>query len=128
MKVPFSTFTTESFNRFNVTLAPFQAGIHAPIEYRVVHTDLPGWTKPAVRIEVVEGHTRPAFEVYILNEDGSKPAAEYSKANYWDIGSGHTLAHKIHDLVLQRYRDTTGNTQNVILTVTVMGTNPAVVC
>jgi len=129
MKVPFSTYTTERVNRYNVTLAPYQAGIKAPIEYRVVYTDLPGFTQPPVRISAVDlGYIRPSFEVYILNEDGSKPEATYSKGNYWDIGSGHTLAQKIHDLVLQRYRDTTGNTENVILTVTVMGTDPKVIC
>lgn len=36
MKVPFSTYTTEAVNHFHLTLAPFQASITAPIEYRVV--------------------------------------------------------------------------------------------
>lgn len=130
MKVPFSTYTTEAVNRYNVTLAPYQAGISAPIEYRVVYTDLPGFTQPPVRIEQLQGmgFTRPMFEVYILNEDGTKPELIYCKGNYYDTGSGHTLARRIHDLVLQRYRETTGNTENVILTVTVMSTNPTVIC
>jgi hypothetical protein len=129
MKVPFSTYTTEALNRYHLTLAPHQPSMTAPIEYRVVATDLPGFTIPPVRIEQIESHTgRPAFEVYILNEDGSKPKTEYSKGNYWDISSGWLIAQRIHDLVMQRYRDMTGNVQNAILTVTVMSTNPEVIC
>lgn len=129
MKVPFSTYTTEAVNHFHLTLAPFQASITAPIEYRVVATDLPGFAQPPVRIEPIDNGSRfPAFEVYILNDDGSKPRAEYSKGNYWEISSGGLIAHRIHDIVLQRYRDTTKNTHNAILTVTVMSTNPQVIC
>ena len=133
MKVPFSTYTTESCIKCFVVLAPYQAGISSPIEYRIVATDLPGFadTHPAIRIEPMDDSaTRPGYEVYILNPDGSKPPREYAKGNYWDVCPARNIAKTVHDLVMLRFRATTRNAawvHNVILTVTVMSTHPEIV-